>query len=187
MTAYDETGLLLPCVGQSGYGEPCGKDSYRSAPFPLCFDHAFQVYLSVHGEVTGNLKRIHESLEMREKGPSLEALALKRAYDEQSVVYYIRIGDYIKIGFTTNLSERIRSLRVDASDVMATEPGGREKEHQRHEQFKSIRRGRWENFERTPDLLTHIAKVRREHGKPRMTSYPILHKSGKPNPFNRPR
>lgn len=187
MSSYDETGLLLPCVAVSDHGKACEKDSYRTAPFPLCFDHAFLVYMSMHGEVTRNLRIIHERMEVVEKGPSLEALAMQRAYDAQSVVYYIRIGDYIKIGFTTNMTERIKSLRVDATDIMATEPGGRAKERERHEQFADIRRGRKENFERTPELLTHIARVRREQGKPRITTYPVINIPAKRALFSRPR
>jgi hypothetical protein len=74
------------------------------------------------------------------------------------------------------MSERLKSLRVDVTDVMATEPGGRDKERERHEQFADIRRGRKENFERTPELLTHIAKVRRENGKPKITGHVVLDK-----------
>jgi hypothetical protein len=127
--------------------------------------------MKMHSSVTGHLKQIHKAMERQEKGETEEEKARKEAYAEQSQVYYIRMGDHIKIGFTQNLRERVIGLRVDKSDILATEPGGREKERQRHLQFADIRIGHRENFERTADLLTHIAKVRRENGPPKMTGY----------------
>jgi hypothetical protein len=166
----------ISCLAISAEGIACTKTAYRGAPFALCFNHAFMVYLSIHGEISSNLKRIHDDMAFAEMGPTLHDVAAKAAYEEQSQVYYVRIGDYIKIGFTRNMSERLKSLRVEASDLMATEPGGRDKERERHEQFADIRRGRKENFERTPELLTHIAKVRRENGKPKITGHVVLDK-----------
>lgn len=132
----------------------------------------------MQGRMRNHMRGINTALERAEKGedPNKDPERVK-AYEEQSQVYYIRIGDHIKIGYTQNLKERINGLRVDASDVLATEPGGREKERERHLQFADIRIGRRENFERTADLLTHIAKVRREHGKPKMTGYVKLNKA----------
>jgi hypothetical protein len=164
------------CLAISPEGVACTKTAYHLAPVALCFNHAFTVYLSIHGEISSNLKRVHDEMAIAEMGPTLQGVATKAAYEEQSQVYYVRIGDYIKIGFTRNMTERLKSLRVDASDVMATEPGGRDKERERHEQFADIRRGRKENFERTPELLTHIAKVRRENGKPKITGHVVLDK-----------
>jgi len=127
--------------------------------------------MKMHSSVTGHLKQIHKAMERHEKGPSKEEVALDQAWKEQSQVYYIRIGDYIKIGYTQNLKQRISGLRVDKSDVLATEPGGQPKERERHLQFADIRIGQRENFERTADLLTHIAKVRHENGPPKMTGF----------------
>jgi hypothetical protein len=130
------------------------------------------VYLNVQSRINGNLKNMFTLQERLEKGEDpYKDPARETAYAEQSQVYYIRMGDHIKIGYTQNLKERLTGLRVDVSDVLATEPGGRAKERERHLQFADIRIGRRENFERTADLLTHIAKVRRENGKPIITGY----------------
>ena len=95
------------------------------------------------------------------------------AYAEQSVVYYVRLGSgRIKIGYTTNLRARLIQLRLHEHDVLATEPGGRQVEAARHNQFRSERMGRrHEDFDDTPRLATHIADIRAQHGPPTLTGY----------------
>lgn len=160
------------CIATSQTGRSCLGHVLNDAVIALCHEHELLVYLGVQGRLRGHLKSIGKAQEYAEKGiDSRMNPETAEAYAEQSQVYYIRIGDYIKIGYTQNLKERLNGLRVDASDILATEPGGRDKERQRHLQFADIRIGRRENFERTADLLTHIAKVRRENGKPKITGY----------------
>lgn len=70
------------------------------------------------------------------------------------IVYYLRFADRIKIGTTKNLGSRLKVIPHD--EVLATEPGDHELEHQRHEQFAHLRiTGEW--FESGPDLLAHIS------------------------------
>lgn len=74
-----------------------------------------------------------------------------------SVVYYLKFGDRIKIGFSTNLDNRLVALPHD--ELLATEPGGRLLEARRHLQFKEHRiTGEW--FKPAPDLLAHIEQLR---------------------------
>ncbi|WP_227979963.1 GIY-YIG nuclease family protein [Nocardia spumae] len=80
---------------------------------------------------------------------------------QDEVVYYIRFGDRVKIGTTTNLAKRLPFIPHD--EVMATEPGGIYVERQRHKQFQHLRakvgHGR-EWFQLTPELADHIAVMR---------------------------
>lgn len=92
-----------------------------------------------------------------------------RQDDVGHVVYYARLGaNHIKIGTTGDLPRRMVELRVvNASNLLAAEPGGYALETQRHEQFKKWRYAkRREDFGEGPDLLDHIAAVRAEHGPP---------------------
>lgn len=85
------------------------------------------------------------------------------------VVYYCRLGaNHIKIGTTMDLPRRMVELRVvNASNLLAAEPGGYDVEHQRHEQFRKWRyQKRKEDFGEGPDLLDHIRAVRSQHGDP---------------------
>lgn len=89
----------------------------------------------------------------------------------QSVVYYVRIGDHVKIGYTINLRQRLGALRVDDDALLATEPGGRQLERERHLEFAPERVGKRENFNPSRRLLAHIEAVRERHGEPLITDY----------------
>lgn len=83
-----------------------------------------------------------------------------------SVVYYIRLSDRIKIGFTTNLPGRMLVLPHD--EVLAIEPGDFQLEQARHKQFREFRvvkQREW--FHAVPPLLAHIEALRAEHGIPK--------------------
>lgn len=83
----------------------------------------------------------------------------------ESIVYYVRRSDLVKIGTTAQPMGRFRDLLPD--EILAWEPGGRDTEQTRHAQFchARIRIGR-EYFRQTDDLMAHIAGVRVEHGAP---------------------
>ena len=75
---------------------------------------------------------------------------------QRGVVYYVRFADRVKIGTTTNLAMRMQSVPHD--EVLATEPGGRSIESQRHRQFAHLRMtGEW--FSMGPDLMAHIGRI----------------------------
>lgn len=85
---------------------------------------------------------------------------------KRSVVYYVRIVDHVKIGYTIHLPSRIHSLRVDRSAVLAVEPGWREIEAERHATFAAERVSKRENFNPSRRLLAHIDLVRSKYGEP---------------------
>lgn len=84
-------------------------------------------------------------------------------WHRQSVVYYVRIRDTIKIGTTVNTASRIP--RLGADEVLALEPGGEDLERLRHRQFAHLRI-RGERFRAEPDLLSHIEMLVKHFGKP---------------------
>jgi hypothetical protein len=71
-------------------------------------------------------------------------------------VYYVRVGDRIKIGMTANLRQRISSY-PPSSELLATEIGGEALESRRLVQFNHLLADRKEWFHPGPDLLDHIA------------------------------
>ena len=72
------------------------------------------------------------------------------------LVYYVRFGDRVKIGYTTNLTERLRVLPHD--ELLATEPGTIQDERARHEEFAHLRvNGEW--FDYDESLARHIAAL----------------------------
>lgn len=81
------------------------------------------------------------------------------------VVYYLRRGDHIKIGYTTDLARRMKVLRPD--ELLAVEPGNLSLEMGRHHQFASSQVEHpdgHEWFDPTPDLLVHIERMRSVYG-----------------------
>jgi hypothetical protein len=73
-----------------------------------------------------------------------------------SVVYYMRIGNRIKIGFSTNLTERLKAINPE--ELMAFELGGRKLEMARHSQFAQSRvNGEWFKYE--GPLAEHVREL----------------------------
>lgn len=71
-----------------------------------------------------------------------------------SVVYYMRIGNRVKIGYTTNLASRLSTINPE--ELLVVEPGNRLKEIERHRQFSHLRvHGEW--FRLEGSLAIHIA------------------------------
>ncbi|MFF2579956.1 GIY-YIG nuclease family protein [Streptomyces goshikiensis] len=85
-----------------------------------------------------------------------------------SMVYFMRNGNRVKIGITTDLRRRIRTLALRAEHVALLEEGGREEERAYHKRFAQYRDGNTEWFRCTGELQSFIAdqveKIRREHG-----------------------
>lgn len=94
-------------------------------------------------------------------GDHLRSLARERIREQQvhpSVVYYMRVGNRVKIGFTTNLTARLAAIVPE--EVMATELGGRLLEETRHRQFADLWVAR-EWFRLEEPLISHIADLGR--------------------------
>lgn len=81
----------------------------------------------------------------------------ERERNQVEVVYYMRLGNRVKIGWTTNLT--VRRAAIQPEEVMVTEPGGQKLEYQRHQQFKHLRvSGEW--FRLEGPLADHIDALR---------------------------
>jgi hypothetical protein len=162
---------LARCTIEHANGKFCDSPSMADTPFPICQHHALKLYKHM-------LEAVHTGLGInrpidkttRDRWTAREA-SHKEALKAQSVVYYVRIADVIKIGYTTNMKQRMTALRVPLSAVLATEPGGRVIEADRHKQFADLRVGTMENFRPELRLIQHIDAVRDFHGEPNITGY----------------
>ncbi len=71
-------------------------------------------------------------------------------------IYFARLSDLIKIGFTTNLAERMKDIPHEA--LLGTKPGTMEDERRCHAAFNHLRvKGEW--FRAEPELLAFITDV----------------------------
>lgn len=77
-------------------------------------------------------------------------------------VYFIQSGDLVKIGTSTNVHERLRTLRTMSPlplELLAIAAGSHTEETAVHARFAHLRQhGEW--FAVTPELLAFIAEVR---------------------------
>lgn len=73
------------------------------------------------------------------------------------VVYYLRWRDQVKIGTSSTPRRRLAAIHHD--ELLAFELGGREREHERHLQFASLRLG-GEWFAAADELLAHAVTLR---------------------------
>lgn len=74
------------------------------------------------------------------------------------VVYFLRNGDRIKIGTTTDLRTRVRRLSLRMEDLALVIPGDRGVERKMHQTFRSLRVGNTEWFRSAEPLTAFIAE-----------------------------
>jgi hypothetical protein len=81
-------------------------------------------------------------------------------------VYFVRTSDFIKIGFTTNLPQRLESLPFGTPHevtLLHDMPGSFDFEVDMHRKFKHLRvKGEW--FRAEQELLDFIEELKNEQG-----------------------
>jgi len=93
-----------------------------------------------------------------------EKAALRQERD--GFVYYIRIGERIKVGYSVDVKRRMRAY-PPGSKLLAVEPGDRELEKARHRQFAGSRTDGREWFRPTQDLMELVQELVDVHGDPK--------------------
>lgn len=165
----DRTAISPNCTIQLRSGAFCDAPRMEDMPYPICARHAIKIHIAVY-ESAGEMIR-GEVPEAAVDAFAAQQDARKERLKEQSQVYYVRIGDRIKIGYTQNMKQRMSELRVPLENVLATEPGDAALERERHLAFAAGRHGRLEEFNPSRELLAHIQSVVAKNGPPRITSY----------------
>lgn len=146
----------------------CSRDA--QADVPLCVSHYREVGLHFidQNTISGRTFQVVDRQHQHERHEALLAqqielgrvnTARRQEVAERSVVYYVRTGRYVKIGYTADLRSRLSTLRLDRTAVLATEPGGRALEAQRHTEFADERIGRREDFALSLRLQEHIREL----------------------------
>lgn len=150
------------------------KHAYLKEQFPagtMCMGCQLKIVENVEAAVempavTEAIARMSRQRHVQKKLDARMARALEAAdVGAEGWVYYMRINGRIKIGYTTNLRQRSRNY-PPGTELLAVEPGTREVEKRRHEQFsRSLAQGR-EWFAESPDLTQHIATLAAQHATP---------------------
>lgn len=81
----------------------------------------------------------------------------KRRPAHEPLVYFVRNGNRVKIGWTSNLKVRLTQMSAPAGSVVLTFPGERKDEKALHYRFAAARIGRSEWFEATAEIEEYIA------------------------------
>lgn len=124
-------------------------------PCPAC-GHAGYLMLSV----ADRIRCLSAFCYYESSSAEFEQLRRRLLYDlagERSVVYYLKFGDWVKIGTTTRLKQRLQKLQT-VEMLYGFEFGGRKLERRRHDNFIHYRMfGEW--FEDNTHIRGHINNV----------------------------
>lgn len=140
----------------------------RDGALGVCYMHGGQIAIHFdrldeeRKEVTE--ARVQREFKLRAQIKKHDEEAAARAI-EAGWVYYIRVDERIKIGYSADVRERMRAYPPH-SDLLAVHPGTRTLEREMHAMFKGALAAGREWFHPVPDLLAHIEQVVTEFGKP---------------------
>lgn len=146
------------CTIEVFAGQFCDLQRAPDMPFPICADHALRLFRRMQSMIQ----------EAKDSGLAIPGLIdnlleqdRARANTPQHRVYYLRVGELIKIGTTKrNLKDRIAAYPPNSA-LLAVERGGEELEARRHRQFHHLLAERKEWFRPGAELMEHIAGLGR--------------------------
>ncbi|MDI3330691.1 MAG: GIY-YIG nuclease family protein [Micrococcus sp.] len=167
--------------GMNGF---CGiKDCMepQDGPLPLCEIHGWDVW-HIYQERTVNGDGPLAAIRRRRNWEAEQAKMLQQKLAESDsswerhlaerqarntapgTIYYLRMGDRIKIGFTRDLQQRLAAYPPH-TEVLATHPGTFQLEAEMHQKFKAHRAERREWFHPHAEIDAHIETVRQQFGQ----------------------
>ena len=130
----------------------CGRCPIEGAPFPICRKHAAELYTFVQ-----------QAMDLQGRILASAPTPIDVPPRGISVVYYLVTLGHIKIGHSSDVSDRLRKYPSDYH-LLATEPGAMPLEQRRLRQFKKWKSHRKEYFSPGPPLIDHINQLRSAQG-----------------------
>lgn len=128
----------------------CGNDAHPHLSAPICMDHAKKLTAQV---VLLTTKDPTPSTTRQAKKQAGQARSEYGPKEKLGLVYFIRFADRIKIGYTTDLPTRMKTVPHD--EILALVPGTMADEKTLHRKFNSLRiTGEW--FANDPRLTDFI-------------------------------
>lgn len=151
---------IFTCTAQMTDASPCGKPSVEGVTFPICEAHVLSAYRWVTSHMESLASDPAFQLKFRMDVIDNERMRARRAAaDREHVVYYVQVGEHIKIGYTSQLATRMKAYPLSRR-LLAVEAGDGSIERQRHNQFKQYLDIGNEWFKPGPELLVHINTLR---------------------------
>ena len=157
------------------YADCSEKSTYRDTP--LCRAHAAIVWrLFEMREPATHHEMVREQYKEAQKARVEAAQTTRLNSKRPGYVYYLQVGDRIKIGFTAFMEDRMRAYPPN-SKLLAVHPGTMELEKATHSRFKlSLADGR-EWFHPSEKLTEHIADVNRRYPMAQEERVPLAPRS----------
>lgn len=121
----------------------------------VCRRHAIFIWRKVQLSIPS--KYADESVTQREDRLWQERARLERDRQHPGWIYYLRLDEKIKIGWTSDLNQRIRAYPPHAV-VLASHPGTRADERDLHRSFKPFRVAGREWYSPGGELMAHIRR-----------------------------
>ena len=157
-------------------GVDCATEATMTSPVPLCDKHQLQLVLAIVPDILTAALRHSEAAAKPiplppEERAAVIAGALPRpvgAYmggTHGPVVYFADAGARIKIGFSTNLRNRLRQLSLQEKDVVLLLQGGLTLEQALHGMFKKERIDSTEWFVKSDRLMAFIQSKQADLGR----------------------
>lgn len=161
----DPTSTFRTCTASNRFDRFCNQPSVPGAPFPICVHHATQLYTFLRGVVDDPANRT--AFDVRTSGELALQVRRRTVGDAPfAVVYYVQVGDTVKIGTTAGpVWQRIKVYPPNRI-LLAAEPGGYELETRRLAQFSHLLVAGREWHRMGDDLRLHMHEVRERHGVP---------------------
>lgn len=162
----------------------CRKPTMRATlDCVLCIEHAHTAWSYYQRNTQPALMR--EAVAELKSEMKAEARQAKtaRAAAGEGTIYYLRLHDTIKIGWTADLERRLKDYPPYA-EVLAEHPGTRAEETDLHKTFTPSRTHGREWYQPTPELVAHIERVRAERSGGKNARFPPS--NGLPGPRPRP-
>lgn len=165
---------LILCVALSEDGD-CTAKATMTDPVPLCDLHQLRVALAIVPDILVSELRQASAGARPVSLPAEERVAViagarplpVRAHmgrPHGPVVYFADAGTRIKIGFSTNLRNRIRSLSMQEKDVVLLLEGGLMLERALHDTYAKERIDSTEWFAKSDRLMNFIGSKLAELG-----------------------
>ncbi|WP_185972900.1 GIY-YIG nuclease family protein [Aeromicrobium piscarium] len=133
----------------------------------VCFDHGIAIwdYLDEHRatdilEEMRMLRRLRAAQDAEDERRRVESIRQAPGW-----IYYVLVGDRVKIGYSVDVKRRLRAYPPD-SPLLAVHPGTKQLESEMHEKFAGSRAAGREWFLDTPEMRQHIAEVVSQFGEP---------------------
>lgn len=158
---HDTSPQLEGCTIQRKDGRFCDNPSADAMPFPICGYHASKLFIHMREMVRefsdDPLRRMMAAVGDVE----VQRARAKRVQPKDWVVYYVLIGDILKIGATSNLAQRMQHY-PPYRKLLATEPDTGGTEARRLAEFADLLASGNEWFRFEGALVEHVRKIREQ-------------------------